>query len=151
MHTVELLYYIFLTCLYGRPEVRIYPSMLRKSISIFLITVWFPRFHLFPGTMMYSGNISMIFSAPYVVLMFMPRYGSWHLFIWISILSDLFHKMFGRNARMYQWLVHFLFVISCSSISFITYLAKGIWQYAEWNTYDSNDKDSYIEDLFPLH
>ena len=114
-----------------------------KAFPLFMVTDWFPRFHLFPGTMMYSGNISMIFSAPYVVLMFMPRYGSWHLFIWISILSDLFHKMFGRNARMYQPLVHFLFVISCSSISFITYLAKDIWQYAEWNAYDSNDKDPY--------
>jgi len=35
MHTVELLYYIFLTCLYGRPEDGIYPSVLRKSISTF--------------------------------------------------------------------------------------------------------------------
>ena len=33
MHTVELLYYIFLTCLYGRPEDGIYPLMLRKRIS----------------------------------------------------------------------------------------------------------------------
>ena len=37
-----------------------------KAFPLFMVTDWFPRFHLFPGTMMYSGNISMIFSAPYV-------------------------------------------------------------------------------------
>ena len=62
MHTVELLYYILLSCFYDRPE----DGILRKRISTFYSTDLFSQFHLFPRTMMYSGNISMIFSAPYV-------------------------------------------------------------------------------------
>lgn len=69
MHTEELLYYILLSCFYDRPE----DGILRKRISTFYSTDWFSQFHLFPRTMMYSGNISMIFSASVCKLLCLCR------------------------------------------------------------------------------
>lgn len=44
-----------------------------KAFPLFMVTDWFSQFHLFPRTMMYSGNISMIFSASVCKLLCLCR------------------------------------------------------------------------------